>query len=114
MYLLLAVLLYAMAMKHSADGQAQTKLAATQQSTNYTAEGGASLRGSTPSVSFSPAREHHEEDVSTPNVTHPDDVARVHKALQIAKTRQQLDDPTVRALIRHIESTGQSLASWHE
>lgn len=111
MYLLLAVLLYAFAVKHSSS---TAKIKATEQNTNYTAEGGASLRGDVPSVQISPAHEHHEEDISTPHVSHPDDVGRVHRALQLAKSRQQLDDPVFQSIVQHIQSTGATLGSWHE
>ena len=90
MYVLLAgVALYMFAMNYSVKAK---RVEATEKRLNYTEEGGASLRGSVPEVAISPARDMHGEDTSTPFATHPDDVIRVHQALQNAHTAAQLSD----------------------
>ena len=95
MYLLLALLLYTFALRHSNKSK---KIESTEENLNYTDEGGAPLRGSVPEVAVTPARDMHEQDTSTPFASHPDDVINVHKALQAARTKAQLSDPDLQCL----------------
>lgn len=74
------------------------KIEATEKRTTYHDQGGVQARGYVPTVAISPAREMVGEDTSTPHAQHPDDVLNVHKALQDAHTRAQLQDPDLQVL----------------
>ena len=87
--------LYVFAMHHHTKAK---KVEATEKRTTYHEEGGVQARGYVPTVAISPAREMVGEDTSTPHAQHPDDVLNVHKALQDAHTRAQLQDPDLQVL----------------
>ena len=98
MYSVLAIgVLYMVGMYYNTRSKT---IKSTEEHTTYHEEGGVQARGDVPTVAISPAREMVGEDTGTPYATHPDDVLKVHKALQDAHMQAQLKDHDLRAVVR--------------
>ena len=113
MYSVLAIgVLYMVGMYYSTRAK---KIKSTEEHTTYHEEGGVQARGDVPTVAISPAREMVGEDTGRPYATHPDDVLKVHKALQkggagcrgsCTRSPSDAEVPRCRSLTQRVQRSG--------